>query len=102
MVRGQESCSSKLYTLVMSFSCLSVPGVTPTPPQVRIAPSSLPGAPLGVFSNAWVKEGTEMGPFVGRIVLPQQVDFTKRNDHMWEVSQVFNLSQGLPPLLPSC
>ena len=57
----------------------------PTPRQVTICPSSLPGASLGVFSTDWIKEGTEMGPFTGRAVPLQSVAKDMDNRFMWEV-----------------
>ena len=58
----------------------------PTPPQVTLSPSSLPGASLGVFSTDWIKEGTEMGPFTGRVVRLQDIAKDMDNRFMWEVS----------------
>ncbi|XP_049618699.1 PR domain zinc finger protein 12 isoform X1 [Syngnathus scovelli] len=55
------------------------------PSEVVIAQSSVPGEGLGIFSKTWIKAGTEMGPFTGRLVSPQHVDFYKNNNLMWEV-----------------
>ncbi|XP_019741288.1 PR domain zinc finger protein 12-like [Hippocampus comes] len=55
------------------------------PSEVIIAQSSVPGEGLGIFSKTWIKAGTEMGPFTGRLVSPQHVDFYKNNNLMWEV-----------------
>lgn len=55
------------------------------PPQVTLCPSSLPGVVLGVFSTDWIKEGTEMGPYSGRIVRPQEIPTDRDNRFMWEV-----------------
>ncbi|XP_032232606.1 PR domain zinc finger protein 12 [Nematostella vectensis] len=55
------------------------------PEQVTIAPSSIPGVQLGVFSTCWIKEGTQMGPYTGRIVKPDQVNYEIDNNLMWEV-----------------
>ncbi|XP_077417895.1 PR domain zinc finger protein 12-like [Vanacampus margaritifer] len=55
------------------------------PSEVIIAQSSVPGEGLGIFSKTWIKAGTEMGPFTGRLVSPQHVDFDKNNNLMWEV-----------------
>ncbi|XP_041482276.1 PR domain zinc finger protein 12-like [Lytechinus variegatus] len=57
----------------------------PMPPQVTLCPSSLPGVILGVFSTDWIKEGTEMGPYSGRIVRPQDIPTDRDNRFMWEV-----------------
>ncbi|XP_061527080.1 PR domain zinc finger protein 12-like [Phycodurus eques] len=58
------------------------------PSEVIIAQSSVPGEGLGIFSKTWIKAGTEMGPFTGRLVSPQHVDFYKNNNLMWEVFDV--------------
>ncbi|KAI4886470.1 hypothetical protein NFI96_011909 [Prochilodus magdalenae] len=55
------------------------------PSEVIIAQSSIPGEGLGIFSKAWIKAGTEMGPFTGRLVSPEHVDLLKNNNLMWEV-----------------
>ncbi|XP_076866773.1 PR domain zinc finger protein 12 [Brachyhypopomus gauderio] len=55
------------------------------PSEVIIAQSSIPGEGLGIFSKTWIKAGTEMGPFTGRVVSPQHVDLLKNNNLMWEV-----------------
>ncbi len=55
------------------------------PSEVIIAQSSVPGEGLGIFSKTWIKAGTEMGPFSGRVVSPEHVDLRKNNNLMWEV-----------------
>ncbi|KAI1905041.1 hypothetical protein AGOR_G00011860 [Albula goreensis] len=55
------------------------------PSEVIIAQSSIPGEGLGIFSKTWIKAGTEMGPFTGRVISPQNVDIFKNNNLMWEV-----------------
>uniref|UniRef100_A0A3Q2P4I4 PR domain zinc finger protein 12 n=1 Tax=Fundulus heteroclitus TaxID=8078 RepID=A0A3Q2P4I4_FUNHE len=55
------------------------------PSEVIIAQSSVPGEGLGIFSKTWIKAGTEMGPFTGRLVSPEHVDLYKNNSLMWEV-----------------
>ncbi|XP_060768422.1 PR domain zinc finger protein 12-like [Neoarius graeffei] len=55
------------------------------PSEVIIAQSSIPGEGLGIFSKLWIKAGTEMGPFTGRVLYPQHVDLLKNNNLMWEV-----------------
>lgn len=56
------------------------------PTEVIIAQSSIPGEGLGIFSKTWIKAGTEMGPFTGRVLSPEHVDLLKNNNLMWEVS----------------
>ncbi|XP_073412029.1 PR domain zinc finger protein 12 [Dendrobates tinctorius] len=55
------------------------------PTEVIIAQSSIPGEGLGIFSKTWIKAGTEMGPFTGRVISPEHVDLCKNNNLMWEV-----------------
>ncbi|XP_058492081.1 PR domain zinc finger protein 12b [Solea solea] len=55
------------------------------PSEVIIAQSSVPGEGLGIFSKTWIKAGTEMGPFTGRLISPEHVDLYKNNNLMWEV-----------------
>ncbi|KAB0407111.1 hypothetical protein E2I00_004267, partial [Balaenoptera physalus] len=43
------------------------------PAEVIIAQSSIPGEGLGIFSKTWIKAGTEMGPFTGRVIAPEHV-----------------------------
>lgn len=57
------------------------------PSEVIIAQSSIPGEGLGIFSKTWIKAGTEMGPFTGRVIAPEHVDLFKNNNLMWEVSE---------------
>ncbi|XP_073807905.1 PR domain zinc finger protein 12 [Danio rerio] len=55
------------------------------PSAVVIAQSSVPGEGLGIFTKTWIKAGTEMGPFSGRLLAPEHVDLRKNNNLMWEV-----------------
>uniref|UniRef100_A0A8C4RB50 PR domain containing 12b n=1 Tax=Eptatretus burgeri TaxID=7764 RepID=A0A8C4RB50_EPTBU len=55
------------------------------PAELTVAPSSVPGEGLGIYSRTWIKQGTEMGPFTGRLVPPDRVDHFKNNNFMWEV-----------------
>lgn len=57
------------------------------PAEVIIAQSSIPGEGLGIFSKTWIKAGTEMGPFTGRVIAPEHVDICKNNNLMWEVGR---------------
>ncbi|ESO85944.1 hypothetical protein LOTGIDRAFT_130157, partial [Lottia gigantea] len=56
------------------------------PKQVEISRSTIPGCMLGVTSTTWISTGTQMGPFVGRIVkledIQNQPDIT---DNIWEI-----------------
>jgi len=61
-----------------------MPGI-PTPMEVRITWSSLPNETCGVCATAWIKHGTEMGPFWGERVPPMHIDFSRSNDLAWEV-----------------
>lgn len=71
------------------------------PVEVIIAQSSIPGEGLGIFSKTWIKAGTEMGPFTGRVIAPEHVDICKNNNLMWEVGgsfgRGFRMAGGLAP-----
>lgn len=67
------------------------------PVEVIIAQSSIPGEGLGIFSKTWIKAGTEMGPFTGRVIAPEHVDICKNNNLMWEVGRSFDVG-GRPAL----
>lgn len=68
-----------LFPEVQKLSSLVLPS------EVIIAQSSIPGEGLGIFSKTWIKAGTEMGPFTGRVISPEHVDLFKNNNLMWEV-----------------
>lgn len=72
------------------------------PAEVIIAQSSIPGEGLGIFSKTWIKAGTEMGPFTGRVIAPEHVDICKNNNLMWEVGTTWERAQVQPPLPGSC
>lgn len=74
------TCFLSLYAEVQKLSSLVLPS------EVIIAQSSIPGEGLGIFSKTWIKAGTEMGPFTGRVLSPEHVDLLKNNNLMWEVS----------------
>ncbi|XP_010142975.1 PREDICTED: PR domain zinc finger protein 12-like, partial [Buceros rhinoceros silvestris] len=78
-VAGPFSEPSPLPTEVQKLSSLVLPS------EVIIAQSSIPGEGLGIFSKTWIKAGTEMGPFTGRVISPEHVDLCKNNNLMWEV-----------------
>ena len=50
---------------------------------------------LGIFSKTWIKAGTEMGPFSGRVVPPDTVDQLRNNNLMWEVNTPSPAPQSL-------
>lgn len=81
--------SSFMFAEVQKLSSLVLPS------EVIIAQSSIPGEGLGIFSKTWIKAGTEMGPFTGRVLSPEHVDLLKNNNLMWEVRlhplHLFNL-----------
>ncbi|CAI9738934.1 domain zinc finger 12b [Octopus vulgaris] len=55
-----------------------------TPPQVRLGFSSIPTYRFGVFSTCWIKAGTEMGPYIGRVVQCCEINMRIPNETMWE------------------
>lgn len=56
-----------------------------TPQQVRLGFSSLPTYRYGVFSTCWIKAGTEMGPYIGKVVQRDEINMTSPNELMWEI-----------------
>ncbi|XP_020906744.1 PR domain zinc finger protein 12 isoform X2 [Exaiptasia diaphana] len=81
-VLSSENTKSKQLCLNNDSYCMAFVSL---PEQVTIAPSSIPGVQLGVFSSCWIKEGTQMGPYTGRIVKPNEVNYEIDNNLMWEV-----------------
>lgn len=71
------------------------------PSEVIIAQSSIPGEGLGIFSKTWIKAGTEMGPFTGRVTSPEHVDLLKNNNLMWEVSSILLIHNACSAGQPS-
>ena len=57
------------------------------PSQLRIDTSSIPGQALGVFSSAWIKQGTKMGPFTGRHVTTDE-QIKHNSKFVWEVKSI--------------
>ncbi|KAL5011847.1 hypothetical protein ScPMuIL_010398 [Solemya velum] len=57
----------------------------PTPRQVRVSPSSIPGSKYGIFSTNWIRSGTEMGPFMGSIIRKDEMHTSSSNNNVWEV-----------------
>ena len=64
------------------------------PSQLRIDSSTIPGQTLGVFSSSWIKQGTKMGPFTGRLV-PKDEHFKRDSKYVWEVSTAFELKSSI-------
>ena len=56
------------------------------PTQLRIDTSTIPGQNLGVFSSAWIKQGTKMGPFTGRLVTTDE-QLKHDSKFVWEVRE---------------
>ncbi|XP_074654762.1 PR domain zinc finger protein 12-like [Tubulanus polymorphus] len=78
----------------------SVPPVV-CPPQVRISQSSQPGQKWGMFSTVWMKEGTEMGPFLGTVIPAANIDRNVlHNEPIWELfdeqGEVTSMVTGSP------
>ena len=55
------------------------------PEQVEIDRSTIPCEKLGVFSTMWIKEGTQMGPFSGRLIKATNENIKEQNNYTWEV-----------------
>lgn len=64
--------------------------------------SVVPGEGLGIFSKTWIKAGTEMGPFTGRLVSPEHIDLYKNNNLMWEVRRRSRSDCSVPALMFWC
>jgi len=82
-VLSSENTKPKQFCLNSDSYCMAYVSL---PEQVTIAPSSIPGVQLGVFSTCWIKEATQMGPYTGQIVKPEEVNYEIDNNLMWEVS----------------
>ncbi|CAE1316043.1 PR domain zinc finger protein 12 [Acanthosepion pharaonis] len=67
-----------------AFNVAVLPLVS-TPQQVRLGFSSLPTYRYGVFSTCWIKAGTEMGPYIGKVVQRDEINMTSPNELMWEI-----------------
>lgn len=92
---GADPAPAPAATEVQKLSSLVLPA------EVIIAQSSIPGEGLGIFSKTWIKAGTEMGPFTGRIIAPEHVDICKNNNLMWEVGLGWGWGVwGAPPKAP--
>ncbi|XP_037547882.1 PR domain zinc finger protein 12-like [Nematolebias whitei] len=87
--RQSSSCTKTAFTaevLAQSFTGeVQKLSSLVLPSEVIIAQSSIPGEGLGIFTKTWIKAGTEMGPFTGRLLSPEHVDLFKNNNLMWEV-----------------
>ncbi|CAC5395956.1 PR domain zinc finger protein 12 [Mytilus coruscus] len=57
----------------------------PLPHQVKIGLSALPGCKYGVFARTVIRTGTEMGPFVGHVKRPCDIQNVSHNPSLWEV-----------------
>ncbi|XP_065068651.1 PR domain zinc finger protein 12-like [Rhopilema esculentum] len=55
------------------------------PEQVEIDHSNIPCEKLGVFSTMWIKEGTQMGPYTGRIIKATNLSLGEPNNFSWEI-----------------
>ena len=55
------------------------------PNQIRIETSSIPGQNFGIFSKAWVKQGTKMGPYTGKLIPLENREQIDDSSYMWEV-----------------
>ncbi|XP_057293100.1 PR domain zinc finger protein 12-like [Hydractinia symbiolongicarpus] len=65
--------------------CVLNPLTVNLPNQLRIEPSSIPCQPLGVFTSAWVKKGTKMGPYTGKLFTPDVRNRFEDSSYMWEI-----------------
>lgn len=60
---------------------------------LSVRPSLRPGEGLGIFSKTWIKAGTEMGPFTGRLISADHIDLFRNNNLMWEVTSWWCLNR---------
>lgn len=57
----------------------------PVPFDLTVAPSSIPGAGLGVFAKALIPCGVRFGPYKGRKVMKEALHHDVETSYMWEV-----------------
>lgn len=75
------------YSHFLVFFSVLPPAV---PVGLQLAPSTVIPSYYGVYSTAWIRERTVLGEFCGQRRTLQQIDFTKHNSWMWEVSMSKN------------
>lgn len=68
-------------------SKLSV-AVASTPEVLRIGPSSIPGAGLGVFSTTLIPKGVRFGPYKGEKIGWENMTDKTNTSYFWEVAYV--------------
>ncbi|XP_077987147.1 PR domain zinc finger protein 12-like [Glandiceps talaboti] len=83
--KSRNRPTSNSSTLPRKQDKSRIPVGVSTPDQITLSQSSLPGIQIGVFTTAWIKEGTEMGPYMGKHISPNEVDKECDNSFMWEV-----------------
>ena len=59
--------------------------VASTPEVLRIGPSSIPGADLGVFSTTLIPKGVRFGPYKGGKIGWENITDKTNTSYFWEV-----------------
>ena len=57
----------------------------PVPAELRVKPSSIAGAGLGVFTNKFLPKGVRFGPYVGKVVDKNEMEDVHDTSYVWEV-----------------
>ena len=65
------------------------------PKQIEIGESKIPGEKQGVFSTMWIKEGTQMGPYTGRLIHVDEPEAQQLSNFTWEVSRALYRTIGI-------
>ena len=60
--------------------------VASLPPVLKISPSSIPGAGLGVFSTSEIPKGVRFGPYKGKKRGWEHISDETNTSYMWEVA----------------
>ena len=58
----------------------------PVPAELTIKTSTIPDAGLGVFAKQFIPKSVKVGPYEGRRVLKDEMEYLDDTSYIWEVS----------------